>query len=135
MGSGRSSFGHVSERIGDTSYSLGENGNDVRPFADYLRLRWFRGGHGLVLDVPHDSLYRIERLLRTYNGKYNPVANNCTAPVQNAFAREFGIAQQSSPTAGEMSILPSALEQTLLSNFNVIGRTFYPPATPPSAPH
>jgi uncharacterized protein RhaS with RHS repeats len=127
VGSGRSSFGHVSERIGDTSYSFGENGNDVRPFDDYLALQWFRGGHGLVIDVSPESLDRIQQMLRDYNGKYSPAANNCTAPVQSAFAREYGFGQPNTPTAGPMSIVPNALEQTILNNFHVTQWTFYPP--------
>jgi hypothetical protein len=127
VGSGRSSFGHVSERIGDTSYSFGENGNDVRPFSDYLALQGFRGGHGLVIDVPTASQSRIQQMLKDANGKYIPTSNNCTAPIQNSLAREFGFGMPDTPTAGQRSIVPNALEQTLLNNFHVIQWTFYPP--------
>lgn len=126
VGSGRSSLGQVSERIGDTSYSFGENGNDVRPFNQYLALQSFRGGHGLVVDVSPESLAQIQQLLRDYNRKYFPVANNCTAPIQNSFAREYGFGPPNTPTAGQMSVVPNAFEQEILSNFHVIQWTFCP---------
>jgi len=127
VGSGRSSFGHVSERIGDTSYSFGEKGNDVRPFSEYLAKQYeFRSGRGLVIDVPPESLGRIQQMLRDANGKYIPTANNCAAPIQNSLAREFGFGMPNTPTAGQMSIVPNALEQAILNNFHVIKWTFYP---------
>jgi RHS repeat-associated protein len=131
VGNGRSSLGHVSERIGDQSYSFGENGDDTHTnFADYLALQsQFRGGHGLVIDVPDESLARIQGMLRSNHGTYNPGSNNCTAPVQNALGREFGFGMPNTPTAGQMSITPQGLYQAILNNFHVIGMTFYPQAT------
>ena len=127
-GSGRSSFGHVSEKIGDTSYSFGERGNDVSPFNDYLAHQDFRGGEGLVIDVPPDALAQIAQLLHDYKESYGPVTN-CTAPIQQALGALYGYALPNTPTADQYSIVPQALFQAIQNNFHVVQRTFYPPVT------
>lgn len=127
VGIGRSSFGHVSAKIGDASYSWTPGGLDARPFRDYLALQQnFRGGYGLVIDVPAESLSRIQKILDNYGGPYSAIGNNCTAPIQEAFGQEFGFGRPGTPTAGEKGFLPRQLDRALRGNFNVIEQRFYP---------
>jgi len=119
VGSGRSSLGHVSVRIDDTSYSLAQEGMDVRAFKDYLALQYFRDGQGLIIDLPRDAQDRMATFLRGYNKKYDYVNVNCTTPIQDALQNETGFTAPLSPTAADRSFIPVALEQALLNNFKI----------------
>ncbi|HZF30367.1 MAG TPA: RHS repeat-associated core domain-containing protein [Gammaproteobacteria bacterium] len=127
VGRGRSSLGHVSVRIGDRSYSLAPGGMDKRPFEEYLAInRNFRGGYGLVLDIPTESLNRIQKTLENFNEPYSYVDNNCTAPIQEALGREYGLGRSGTPWAGQRSFLPPQLDLALRNSFQIVDQTFYP---------
>jgi hypothetical protein len=100
---------------------------DRRPFSDYLAIQSdFRGGYGLVIDVPAESLTRIQKLLEGYSSPYSAIGNNCTAPIQEGLGQEFGFGRPGTPTAGEKGFLPKQLDLAIRNNFEIIDRTFYP---------
>jgi len=105
VGSGESSFGHVSVIINGTSYSWGPGpGNSVAnkcckpgkmdvetpptPFID--KNTKFRSGLGYVLNLTGDQETRLAKYLNGFKGNYNVLSRNCGDPLVTGL-RSIGI--------------------------------------------
>ena len=118
-GLGGSSFGHISVRINDTSYSWGPgNGGrmDVEPWADYAAKQAFRNGTGYVLNLSEAEESDLAKRLHDYTGTYSAITNNCGAPLQSAL---------SNGRPYDHYLLPRSLITSLVVDGRVTGLTSY----------
>ncbi len=122
VGSGSSSFGHISVNINGTSYSFGPGGLDIRSASSYLGLNGFRSGSGIILNLTSAQEAAFANYLKNNSGSYNAVGNNCGSPVQSGL-QSLGL------LSGGSSILPNNVMSAIGASPNAIGQTYYP-ATP-----
>jgi RHS repeat-associated protein len=124
VGSGRSSLGHVSVRIDDTSYSFAQGGMDIRSFEEYRGMNTFRNGHGYVLDLSPAQESAVTNVLSSYGKQYNYLPNNCTTPIQDALLSATGWGATPSGYRSQY-YLPSTLDRAIRSSFDTSNVHYY----------
>lgn len=127
VGSGSSSFGHVSVIINGTSYSFGPGGLDTRSASDYLALNGFRSGSGIILNLTGAQEAAFASYLKNNSGSYGALSNNCGSPVQSGL-QSLGV------LSGGSSILPNNVMSAIGASPNAIGQTYYPASPAIAAP-
>lgn len=122
VGWGSSSFGHASISSNGTTWSWGPNGMTTMSQADYNSRNSFRSGvtSNIPLTPQQDSA--LADFLNNYDGDYNPITNNCTAPIQQGL-------QQVGVNIGN-SILPVSVGNAILNSGVANGFTFQTPSQP-----
>ena len=118
-GWGRSSFGHVATRIGNTVYSFGPNGMDILDADEYMAKNDFRSAVGTVLNLSEAETRSFENYLANYDSDYNSFYRNCGSPVASGLTSiGRGI--------GGVNVLPVSLGNALLNSGMVSRTRFYP---------
>jgi RHS repeat-associated protein len=120
VGYGESAFGHVSTNINGTNYSFGPGGWDTKyPMAsDYsARQQTFRSGTGYNLALTPNQENGLGTCLKSKDGNYNPIINNCGAAIQACLA-ELGV------NIGN-NVFPSSIGQSLAKSPFTLDTTIY----------
>lgn len=119
VGTGSSSFGHISVVVDSTSYSWGPGGLDRDTADGYIsRNTKFRPGTGIVLNLSSAQKDVLVHQFLNHHGNYNFLTNNCGGPVQDAL-KSIGI------LSGSSSILPTNLMKALSTSPAAVGQTYH----------
>ena len=121
VGSGTSSFGHVSTNINGQNFSFVPGGWDSRfgSNADYVsRQLEFRGGTGYMLNLTPAQEAALAECLKASTQPYHATSNNCGTSIQSCLA-SVGVNVGS-------SVLPSNIGSALGRSSATYGTTIYP---------
>ncbi|MGL4667638.1 MAG: hypothetical protein ACRCWR_06885, partial [Saezia sp.] len=81
VGIGASSFGHVSTRIDDKSYSTTPSGKLISSFEEYRDKNKFRNGVEIIIKLTSGQKKLFEECMQKVND-YDFLANNCATDAQ-----------------------------------------------------
>jgi hypothetical protein len=118
VGTGQSSFGHISVDINGITYSMTPSGMKMIPRSEYFNINSFRDAIGLELNVTGAQESFIENYLKNNQSRYNLISNNCGDPIENALENlgyDLGI-----------NLFPNSLGASIIEQGLVGDYHFYP---------
>lgn len=135
VGDGQSSFGHVAVDIDGLLYSWTRSGLYVTTKDAYLRENNFRDGTGYPLRLTEQEATGLESYILRYanTASYNPVAANCTDPIEQGLeSLGYNVGLTTLPAQLQKALIASQLASKDRSNsYPADPAKKSPPATVP----